>query len=113
MQLIDNDDAEPQYAQGAAIDASLTHDKYWPSHTVQKQSLAQDLKSLAQKAYGMTGSMVYVNAREKFIAVKIEKPSLSTTWLYTNELAAMNAFVTANGIDIVASKRNLLFRIPK
>ena len=113
MKQLDIDDAGPQYAYSAAIDAQAEHKKYWPTHIPAKQATAQQLKELAYAAYGPTGSRVYLTAREKFITVKVDKPSVKATWAYPNELAVMNTFVIASGVEVVASKRNLLFRVLK
>ena len=113
MKQLNIDDAAPQYAYGAAIDAQAEHKKYWPTHTAAKQQAAQQLKELAYSAYGLLGSKVYLTARDKFITVKVDKPSVKATWAYPAELAAMNTFVLAAGVEVVASKRNLLFRVPK
>lgn len=113
MKTLNIDDAAPQYAYGAAIDAAAEHKKYWPTHTAQKQQASLQLKGLAYAAYGLLGSKVFVTAREKFITVKVDKPSVKATWAYPAELAAMNKFVLAQNVEVVASKRNLLFRIPK
>ena len=113
MKQLDIDDAGPQYAYGAAIDAQAEHKKYWPTHTPAKQATAQQLKELAYSAYGLVGSKVYLTAREKFITVKIDKPSVKAALTYPDELAAMHAFVIANGVEVAASKKNLLFRVLK
>ena len=113
MKSLDNDDAAPEYKYGAAIDAQAEHKKYWPTHTPAKQQTAQQLKELAYSAYGSVGSKVYLNARDKFITVKVDKPSIKAAWSCPAELNAMNKFVLANGVEVVASKQNLLFRVPK
>ena len=113
MKTIDTDDAAPQFALGAAIDAQEQHRMYWPTHTAVKQRIATNLKALAHDAYGYTGSKVYMTAREKFITVKIDKPKISTTWQRAAELQAMHQFVVTHNIEPVASKKNLVFRVPK
>ena len=113
MKTIDVDDAAPQYALGAALDAQAQHKLYWPQHTSAKRMAAVRLKDLAYNAYGILGSKIYLTAREKFITVKVDKPAVSATWMRENELGTMNAFVQAQQVEVVASKKNLLFRIPK
>ena len=113
MKTLNIDDAGPQYAYGAAIDAQAEHKKHWPTHTTAKQQAAMRLQALAYSAYGLLGSRVFVTAREQFITVKVDKPSVKATWAYPAELANMNKFVLAQNVEVVASKRNLLFRIPK
>lgn len=113
MKQIDIDDAAPQYAYGAAIDAQAEHKKYWPTHTAVKQETAQQLKELAYSAYGLLGSRIFLTAREKFITVKVDKPSVKAAWAYPTQLEEMNKFVIGHGVEVVASKRNLLFRVLK
>jgi hypothetical protein len=113
MKQINIDDAAPQYAYGAAIDAQAEHKKYWPTHTTAKQQAAQKLKELAYAAYGLLGSRVFLTAREKFITIKVDKPSVKAAWAFPAELEAMHKFTTAHNIEIVASRKNLLFRVLK
>jgi len=113
MKTLNVDDAAPQYAYGAAIDAQAEHKKYWPTHTTAKQHVAQALKELAYGAYGLTGSRVFLTAREKFITVKVDKPSIKAAWANPQELEAMHKFTAAHNVEVVASKRNLLFRVLK
>lgn len=113
MKQLDVDDAGPQYALGAAVDVQAQHKKYWGTHTAVKQNIAMDLKLLAIDAYGYTGSKVYMNAREGFIAVKVDKPKVSTTWLRATELQNMYAFAKQHGIEPVATVKNLVFRVAK
>lgn len=113
MKTIDNDDAGPGFAYGAAINAQLMHKKYWPTYSVAKQQLAQKLEALVYGAYGLTGSKVYLNAREGFIAVKVDKPASKTFWQCANELAAVDAFVKQHKVEEVLTKQNLVFRIPR
>lgn len=115
MKLLDVDEAGTQYAMGAAIDADEQARKYWPLFSPQKQKLGLDLKELAHLAYGINGSKVYLNPREKFLTVSIKKPKVSVQWTNPVELANMYAFVQANGVEVVGTRYagSLLFRIPK
>lgn len=113
MKVLDIDDAGPQYALGAAIDAQAQHKKYWGIHSSVKQNIALTLKQLAVEAYGYTGSKVYMTARENFIAVKVDKPKVSTTWLRSAELSNMHAFARQHGIEPLATVKNLVFRVAK
>ena len=113
MKQINIDDAAPQYAYGAALDAQAEHKKYWPTHTTAKQQAAWELKELAYAAYGAFGSRVFLTARDKFITIKVDKPSVKSTWACADELEKMNKFVTKHNVEVVASKRNLLFRVLK
>jgi hypothetical protein len=113
MKTLDIDDAAPQYKQASAIDAQSCHKKYWPTHSHTMQADALKLKQLAYDAFGACGSRIYLTARQKFITVKIDKPSVRAQWLYPAEIKAMHAFVVSAGIEPVATKRNLEFRIKK
>lgn len=103
--------AQPAFV--CQLDAREKHTKYWPLHTPAKQALATNLRAHAMAAYWR--SRTYINAREKFIVVKVEKPQKADLLQNTKELAAMEAFVKANPeIRILGTKTNhLLFRVMK
>lgn len=112
MKQLQNDDSPlPSYV--CRQDAKEQHDKFWSTFSTAKQTLALDLKALAHNAYGINGHKVYMNPREKFIAIKVDHPKPSVAWQSPKELAAMHAFVVTNNIEIAATKNNLLFRIKR
>jgi hypothetical protein len=113
MKTLNIDDAAPQHAYGAAMDAQAEHKKYWGTHSTSNQQKSRQLKGLAYAAYGLLGSRVFLTAREKFITIKVDKPSVRAALSYPTELEAMHKFVTAHNVEVVASKRNLLFRVLK
>jgi hypothetical protein len=112
MKVLENDETSTRaHAFAAAVDARNQHRTHWPSFTKVKQDIASDLKVLCQAAY--FGSKVYMNARDKFIAVKVDKPKASTAWLYATELAALNTYATKVGIEPVNTINSLIFRVMK
>jgi hypothetical protein len=112
LKTIETDETTCQSHAIAAInDAKDQHQRYWPTHTKAKQNQALNLKELCHAAY--FESRVFMTARDKFITVKVEKPKVSAAWLYPNEMAALGAYAKKIGIEPIASKISLLFRIPK
>jgi hypothetical protein len=112
MKLLDNDETTcKEHAFAAHDDAEEQHKRYWSTHTKANQDVALKLKALCYAAY--FGSRVYLTAREKFITVKVEKPSVSAARLYPTEMSALGAYTKKIGIEPVASKISLLFRITK
>lgn len=85
--------------------------KFWPTFTVVKQRQAQALKELARCAYFR--SKVYLNAREKFLVIKVDRPHLADKLQNTKELAALHAYTVSIGIEPIATNNSLLFRILK
>jgi hypothetical protein len=95
----------------AAMDAQAQHKKFWPGFDVAKQEAAMDLSILCQAAYFR--SKVYMNAREKFIAIKVDRPKLADKLQNDGAFDALHKATLALGIEPVATKNNLLFRIAK
>lgn len=67
----------------------------------------QTLFEKVQNAYFR--SRVYRNYRENFIAVKVDKPT--TADKVSKEVAALTTYCTSNGIDVVTTKSNIIYRI--
>ena len=112
MKVLEHDETTSrEHAFAAAVDAQKQHRIFWPSFTKDKQDIASDLKALCHAAY--FGSKVYMNARDKFIAVKVDKPKASAAWLYATELAALNTYATKVGIEPVTTINSLIFRVMK
>ena len=110
MKTIDNDDSK-QPAFVVFADVKKQHDMYWPGFAKSKQELSMQLKLAATSAYFR--SKVYLNARDKFLVVKVDRPTAADRLQNGEQLTALEALVTKHGIDIVASKNSLLFRIAK
>lgn len=108
-QLNVDDSVQPAFL--VRLDAEEQHTKYWPTFTSTKQDHANKLKQLAVAAYFR--SKVYLNARDQFIVVKVDRPSLKDKLSNDAAFNSLNAFVIAAGVEVVATKNNLLFRIPK
>ncbi len=103
--------AQPAFV--CRMDAAEQHIKYWPLHTAAKRALATNLRAYAMAAYWR--SRTYINAREKFIVVKVEKPQKADLLQNAKELAALESFVKANPDIVVLGTKgnNLLFRVMK
>lgn len=54
-------------------------------------------------------SKVYRNYRENFIAVKVDKPNIADK--VSKEVQSLNTYCSQNGIDLVSTKSNLVYRI--
>ncbi len=108
-QLDVEESKQPAYVVRLDIDAQ--NKKFWPTFTPAKQKLATQIKELACVAYFR--SRTFLNAREKFIAVKVERPQLADALQQADEVARLKKLVDANGVEMVATKTSLLFRIPK
>ncbi len=112
MKLLQYDETTDKgHAFAARMDAIGHHRQHWPAFTKAKQDIALHLQTLCRAAY--IESQVYVTARSKFITVKVEKPKLSAAWLYPTELQALRDYAEKNGIEPIATKTCLLFRVLK
>ncbi len=107
--LLNDESAQPSFI--VRLDAQEQHAKYWATHTLAKRTQATSLKTLAELAFFR--SKVYLNAREKFIVVKIDRPHMADKLQNAKELKAMNDFVTLYGIEVLQTKNALLFRVMK
>jgi hypothetical protein len=104
-----DDSNQPAYVIQRDVDAQ--HIKYWPTFTKAKQDIAVKLKQHAVDTFFR--SKVYLNARDKFITVKVDRPHMADKLQNAKQLAAMNAFVVANGAEVAETNNALLFRIYK
>ena len=110
MKQLDVDDSvQPAFL--VRLDAEAQHTKYWPTFSKTKQDHALKLKQLVVDAY--TRSKVYLNARDQFIVVKVDRPSLKDKLGNDAAFNSLNVFVIAADVEVVATKNNLLFRIPR
>lgn len=110
IKILDVDDsAQPAFI--ARNDAEEKYAQYWPTFSKSKQTTALKLRELARNAYFR--SRTFLNARDRFIAVKIDRPQKADLLQNGNELTALNQFVIANGIEVVGSRHSLIFRLPK
>lgn len=110
MKTLNTDDSrQPAYVVFA--DVKEQNEMYWPRFAKPKQELALRLKLAATNAYFR--SKVYLNARDKYIVVKVDRPTAADKLQNGELISALHKFVTKHGIDVVATKNNLLFRIAK
>lgn len=110
MKQLDIDDSK-QSAYFVRMDAQSQHLRYWPLFSKARQDLSLRIKELACQGYFR--SKVYLNARDKFIAVKVDRPRLADAIQQAEIIDRLKEEVDANGVEMVATKNNLLFRIPK
>jgi hypothetical protein len=108
-QLNTEESLQPAYV--VRMDVAAQHKKYWPEFSAEKQKLALQVKELARVSYFR--SRTFLNARDKFIAVKVERPSLADALQQADSMAKLRKLVDAHGIETVVTKTSLLFRILK
>ena len=107
MTYIDNEEKSRLPAWLCVEDARKRDKENASLYTEAEQQAAQDFAAQARNAY--IRSRVYVNNREKFIAVKIDKPSVSDKISVAAEVLQKNA--EALGYKIVKTKSNIVFRL--
>lgn len=110
MKQLNTDDSK-QPAFVVRQDAAAQNQRYWPLFTKTKQDLANRIKALAQEGYFR--SRVFINARDKFITVKVERPQRADALQQSEIMDQLKLVLDTNGIEPIATKNNLLFRIPK
>jgi hypothetical protein len=110
MKQLDTDDSK-QPAFIVRMDAEDQHRRYWPLFPKAKQDLALRVKEMARQAYFR--SKVYMNARDKFISVKVDRPQLADALQQADIIEKLKEEVDQHGVEMVATKNNLLFRIRK
>jgi len=108
-QLSNEESLQPAFV--VRLDAAAQHKKYWPEFSADKQKLALQVKELARVSYFR--SRTFLNARDKFIAVKVERPNLSDSLQQADSMAKLKKLVDEHGIETVVTKTSLLFRIKK
>lgn len=111
MKALNVDDSQ-QPAFVCIKDAKDQTAKYWPTFTKKQQTLAIQLKDLVHSAYFR--SNVYLNARDKFISIKVDRPQKADLLQNGDAFNVLKAFMNVNGIgEPIATVNNLLFRIMK
>jgi len=110
MKQLDNDDSlMPHWVARAHAEAQTR--MYWPEFTPEKQELALQLKQAVTDAYFR--SKVYMNARNGFIVIKADRPSIRDQLNNEEAFTRLKSIVDKIGIEPLATKNSLLFRIPK
>lgn len=108
MKLIHNEQADqnPIYA---VMHAQANNNKYRSIHSLVTKSKANALRQLVERAY--TRSRVFVNYREKFIAVKVMNVDPRDSF-NIGEMAQLEQYVNSNGIEEVRTgKRSVIYRV--
>lgn len=101
-----DDTRMPKWA--AAVDAqtkSRECQKLWDQ---EEQQMLEGLYLMACSAYN---ARVFRNYREKFMVVKIEKPSKGN--LLSAPVRNLDYWAAQNNIEIVRTKNNILYRIKR
>jgi len=112
MKVLEHDETTCKgHAFAAWKDALGQNLANWDKFSKTKIDIAHRLQQLCHAAY--FESKTYINARDKFIAVKVEKPKPSAAWLYPAELKALREYAEKIGVEPIATKTSLIFRITK
>ena len=97
----------------AVIDAAAQNRKYWDTFSAKQQTLAENIERQCIEVFTRSQGRIYLTARKKFIAVKVELPSyLDKHENYQAYQDLLSKAVNEN-IDVRQTKISLIFRIPK
>ena len=109
MRNIDEDDRSPQSAAVCVADRKARDEMWRPTWSRAKQIEGERLKTTLQGIF--IRSRTYLNFNEKFITVKVDKPSLKDKLEQDKAWQQMEAHCAANNIKIDATPANILFHI--
>ena len=108
MRTLDIDEtALPKYV--AVMDAQRQHVAYWATYDPLTKKKAIAIEELARKAYWR--SKVYLNARAKFITIKVDRPHIADKLQNGAELQELHNMVTFCRAEVLQTKNALLFRV--
>ena len=99
-----DDTRMPKWA--AAADAQAKSKACRKLYTTEQQ---QALEALYLKVSGAYNARVFYNYREKFMVVKVEKPSKVN--MLSSDVRNLDYWAAQQNIDIVRTKNNILYRI--
>lgn len=99
---------QPAYVVRQDVEAQ--HKKFWATFSPDKRKLALQVREIATLAYFR--SRTFLNAREKFITVKVMNPTKADALQSYLEICHLKSLVDMHGIELVSTKTSLLFRIP-
>ena len=91
----------------AAVDAMRRNAEYAVLYTAKQKAFAEDFKEQVTNAY--IRSKVYLNYREKFMAIKVAKPSVRDR--IGSAVASIEDFCAKNGITAHRTASAIVFRI--
>jgi hypothetical protein len=110
MKVLDVDSCKTDVRK-VFFDIKEDEDKYRPQYAPIQHENSAALLTLVREAYFRSKS--YRNYREKFIVVKVNKPTIADKLQNDAAFARLYAFTKFLSIEPVATKNSLLFRIPK
>lgn len=91
----------------AAADARRRNALYEVQYTAKQRAFAEAFKD--QVANAFIRSKVYLNYRERFMAIKVDRPSVRDR--ISSAVAAVEDFCAKNGITVHRTAGALVFRI--
>ena len=94
------------YAYAAMRDARMRAVAMWSHYTDKQRTRAERMKIGLEQVYS---GIVYVNPRDKFIAVKVDRPQVRDRKM----LALLEKDYVSEGITKVLTKQGITYRIPK
>jgi hypothetical protein len=95
------------YAYAAARDARMRATAMWSHYTDAERTRAERMKLGLELCYSAKG--IYINPRNKFIAIKIDKPTVRDR----KNLALLEQDYEAQGITKVLTNQGVTYRIAK
>jgi hypothetical protein len=95
------------YAYAAARDARMRATAMWSHYTDAERTRAERMKLGLELCYSAKG--IYINPRNKFIAIKVDKPSVKDR----KNLALLEQDYEAQGITKVLTNQGVTYRIAK
>lgn len=102
------DEKSPLPAWVCIEHAHYQNDMYRDSFKPAEVKLGNRVNEMAAQAYNCR---VFKNYRQGFIAVKVEKPSITDK--NGDRALKLNEFCFENGIEVHVQKSNIIFRIPQ
>ena len=95
------------YAFAAARDARMKATAMWTHYTDAERTRAERMKLGLELCYSAKG--IYINPRNKFIAIKVDKPTVKDR----KNLALLEQDYEAQGITKVLTNQGVTYRIAK
>ena len=95
------------YAYAAARDARMRAAAMWSHYTDAERARAERMKLALELCYSANG--FYINPREKFITIKIDRPRV----VDRASLELLEADYEAQGVVKIATPQGISYRIPK
>jgi len=110
MGLLADEENRKRYAQGAAIDVKRRNAKNTDLYSKEQKDKADGVRTMLDNAY--FGAKVYPpNYRDKFIAVKVEKPGQNQ---FRAEVRELNKTLEAHGVIIRKTAANsFIYQLPE